>query len=213
MQGFFYTALPYNTASRYVDAAYEDIRRVVSLFEHAQDRIASDNAQWRTIDKDKESSLYSVRVKMPDMESSSISASLAPDGRTLTVSGKRKMEGCTCTETALRDVLLPYRPRSEDIGISLDAEKSELMITLAKDSKGAAVPIRVNVKDPAVAKESVEEDGAPKEVQSTAVAPDELSLAEKEKTLTEKFRAAGAAATLAAKVGSVDEASKAQAEA
>ena len=194
--GFFYLPM---SASRYVDNAYNDMRRVMQLVENAQEHLLFGDvvSSWNSMDKDMDSSSYQMRMRMPEIESSSISASLAQDGRTLLVSGKRKMDGCTCSPSTVREVLLPYRPRSEDIGLQLDAQKNELTITLARDSGGhTAVPIAVNVKDPIT--EEVVADKVPKE----------MSLADKEKTLTEKFRAAGAAATLATKVDSGDEAVK-----
>ena len=157
------------------------------LDHHPHERLGARGAQQHAATSSP--SRYTLSVRMPEVEDSSIAASLAPDGKRLLVQAKRKIEGCTCTESTVQEVLLPYRPRAEDVGVSLDSRNNILTVSLAREaSDNEPTPIAVEVK-------ATDKEAAKK----TDVEPAPPSLEEKEKTLTEKFRAAGAAASLSSR--------------
>jgi len=152
---------------------------------------------------------YQLKMKLPDMEPASVSAELASDGKSIQVVGERKIEGCTCRPSTVQDIPLPYRPRADDIHVTV--KDDVLSIKLARQAKAedAPTPLKVNVL------EAQDSKAAPKEEQETAQAtgntrplrfvPHEStrpmetktpSLQDKERTLAAKFRSA-ALATLA----------------
>lgn len=195
---FFYW--PQATSSVF-DNVYDDLRSLQNIAAtfHDQATAMAASTPWRVISTKDTSPSYTMRMRIPELEDSSIAASLAPDGKTLKIEGKRKIDGCTCGATTVREVSLPYRPRAEDIGLSLEPDQSVLTVTLAREAEGdAAVPIAVAVKEPAA--ESPKDEVVPVEQEKDK----EPTLADKERTLTEKFRAAGAAASAASKL-SADE--------
>merc|ERR1719498_1970961 len=88
---------------------------------------------------------------IPEMEPDSIGADLIQDesgGLAVKVTGTRKIEGCSCQPTAVREVPLPYRARSEDVSIHTDGS-SMVTIKLARGrvhTNQKAVPLTI-VKD------------------------------------------------------------------
>lgn len=154
---------------------------------------------------------YTLKMRLPELEPDSISASLASDSATLHISGKRKFEGCTCQPTTVREVPLPYRPRAEDISIALD-KNDVLSLALARSAKAdAPTPIKVSVAQEEAGALKSEKEPSSGETRPLRFIPhpsastdggehDEpkvdgaaSSLAAQEKSLTERFRAAAAA--------------------
>merc|ERR1719171_478408 len=154
---------------------------------------------------------YSMKLRLPDLEPATVSAALSSDGTKIEVTGERKIEGCSCRPTTVKEIGLPYRPRAEDVGVTI--KDGVLSLTLARHAKAdAPTPIKVQVMEepPAVAatKEQAEEAApagtrplrfvphasAASEQPSTAP-----SLQEQEKSLTDKFRNVALAAAEANK--------------
>ena len=143
---------------------------------------------------------YELKMRMPDLEPASLTAALASDGTKIEVVGERKIEGCSCRPSTVKEIGLPYRPRAEDIGMSID--KDVLSLRLARHAKAdTATPLKVSVatqKDENTSDHtSTESETRPlrfvphvsaAEGDATASTPQD-----QEKTLTEKFRSAALA--------------------
>lgn len=140
---------------------------------------------------------YSLKIRLPELEPDSISASLASESATLEVTGKRKFDGCTCEKTVVREVKLPYRPRPEDIEVTVLGADA-LSLKLARGSKAdAPTPIKVNVERVDETKKGwdkvrelrfVPHASATAEGDQKSDESKSLSVQEQEKTLTERFR-------------------------
>merc|ERR1719231_1784946 len=94
---------------------------------------------------------YELKVRMPDLEPASVRAALAQDGTKIEVIGERKIEGCTCTPSTLKEISLPYRPRAEDIDVAMEKD-GVLTLRLERHAKADA-PTPLNVKQAADKKE------------------------------------------------------------
>jgi len=86
---------------------------------------------------------YSLKMRLPAMEPDSVTAQLAADQSTIKVTGKRKVEGCACEPTAVREIALPYRPRSEDVSVAID--DNVLTLKLARHAQADA-PVSLSVQ-------------------------------------------------------------------
>ena len=142
---------------------------------------------------------YSLKVRLPDLEPHTVKAALAPDGTKIEIMGERKIEGCTCVPSIVREVPLPYRPRAEDIDVSVD-KNSVLSLRLTRHAKvDAATPLTVTAiqddKTPPGESEALRPIRfVPHASATESAAPTETTLDEQEKTLTDKFRSAALAA-------------------
>ena len=140
---------------------------------------------------------------MPELEPNSMRAALASDGTKIEIVGNRKIEGCTCSPSIVKEVPLPYRPRVEDIDVSL--EESVLSLRLSRHAFHAkadtATPLKVTTRsqdDKEAAADEAEERRPLRFVpHASAAEPSSTSptsLQEQERTLTDKFRTAALAA-------------------
>merc|ERR1719450_800696 len=127
---------------------------------------------------------------MPDLEPASIRAALAQDGTKIEVIGERKIEGCTCTPSTLKEISLPYRPRPEDIDVAMEKD-GPLTVKQAANKKDEEVrsSFRFVPHSSATATATATEQDA-----GAAEAASSSKLAEQEKGLTERFAAARAVA-------------------
>jgi len=141
---------------------------------------------------------YELNMRLPDLEPQTVSASLASDGKKIEVAGERKIEGCSCRPTSIKEIDLPYRPRAEDVDISM--KDGMLSIRLARQADAsAATPLKVKLVEEPKEKEAE----APADASQTrplrfvphASATDakKRSVDEQEKSLTDKFRSAALA--------------------
>merc|ERR1719198_1606407 len=73
---------------------------------------------------------YDLKLRLPDLEPQSVSAALASDGTKIEVAGERKIEGCTCQPRTVKEIALPYRPRAEDVGVTI--KDGVLSLSLAR---------------------------------------------------------------------------------
>jgi len=148
---------------------------------------------------------YVMRFQIPDVELDSLSATLVAGESALTLEGKRKFEGCECAKRVVGNVPLPYRPREEDIELVLGNDKNTLELKLARQARASpATPIKIKVQAEEPEVKSVEGTRPIRFVPhasatATAEKSAEATLQEKEKTVTEKFAAALAASSRAAK--------------
>merc|ERR1719465_290608 len=87
---------------------------------------------------------YELHVRLPALEPASVTASLAADGTKIEVTGERKIDGCTCRPTMVKEISLPHRPRPEDVDVSF--EKDILSLTMARHAKtNDPTPLAINV--------------------------------------------------------------------
>lgn len=140
---------------------------------------------------------YELKVRLPDLEPTSVRAALGADGTKIEVVGERKIEGCTCQPSTVKEISLPYRPRAEDIDVALDKEGVLSMRLLRQPAKAEdATPLKVSVaadKEPAPEAETRKLRFVPHE---SAQQPSSKAgtIEEQEKNLTDKFRSAALAA-------------------
>lgn len=134
-----------------------------------------------------------LSVPVLHLEADSLRLNLAADGKTLALSGERKIEGCKCTPSEDMTINLPFTPRVEDIQSSMN-EFGRLLITLPKHT-AVAEPIAIQITKPAPTPKQLH--FVPHESATTSPSTAEEKLEEKERTLTEKFRAAGLAVRIA----------------
>lgn len=156
---------------------------------------------------------YVMRLRVPDLEPESVEATLQADEAFLTLSAKKKYEGCSCDKRVVESVPLPYRPRAEDIEIELHDRSNILELRLARKAKATA-PIALSVKlagqQPQEA--AVEEtrkirfiphasatDGDETKVATNTEKKKSVALEERERSLTAKFAAALSTSSKAAK--------------
>ena len=62
---------------------------------------------------------YDLKIRLPDLEPGTVEAQLSSDGKKIEVKGERKIESCSCKPTTVREIALPYRPRAEDITVTI----------------------------------------------------------------------------------------------
>merc|ERR1719231_232712 len=88
---------------------------------------------------------YELKVRLPDFDPDSLTAHLASDGTKIEVVGERKIDGCSCSPSTVKEIALPYRPRAEDIDVSYDKD-NVLSLKLARHAKTeSATPLSVSV--------------------------------------------------------------------
>merc|ERR1719421_946990 len=146
------------------------------------------SSQW-VVSKD----AYELKVRLPELEPTSVRAALGVDGTKVEVIGERKIEGCQCHPSTVKEIALPYRPRVEDVDLALHDGVLALRLARQPPKAESTTPLKVSVAQK-------EEQVAPadEETRSLRFVPHESALApsleKKEATLTEKFRAAALAA-------------------
>lgn len=145
------------------------------------------------------SDAYDLKIRLPDLEPGTVEAQLSSDGKKIEVKGERKIESCSCKPTTVREIALPYRPRAEDITVTI--QEDTLHVTLSRHAQ-ADEPTPLTVKKvEAPAKETEEarplrfvpHASATEKTASTAQDEKVLTVQEQEKTLTDKFRSAALA--------------------
>jgi HSP20 family molecular chaperone IbpA len=141
---------------------------------------------------------YELKIRMPDLEPASLTAALASDGTKIEVVGERKIEGCSCRPSTVKEIGLPYRPRAEDIDMSV--EKDVLSLRLARHAKAdTATPLKVSMatqKDKDTSTETRPLRFVPhaSAAEGDATASTPMSTPQdQDRTLTEKFRSAALA--------------------
>ena len=150
---------------------------------------------------------YEYKLALPSLEPDSVTAHLSADGAKVEVSGRRKITSCECQPSTVREIALPYRPRAEDVSISID--KDVLSLRLARHSATAdapaPTPLTIKVEDrPKAAVEAQEPAGTrplrfvPHASAQEGAATDDKAadagVEAQESNLTDKFRAAARAA-------------------
>ena len=135
---------------------------------------------------------FVAKMIVPELEADSIGADLIEDesgGLAVKVTGTRKIDGCSCQPTAVREVPLPYRPRPEDV--SVHADGSVVTVKLARGrvegDQLKAVPLTVTKHRSQAPASTERERQAPK-----------TSVEAQERSLAAKFRAVAHAATVVA---------------
>ena len=152
---------------------------------------------------------YSMKLRLPDLEPATVSAALSSDGTKIEVTGERKIEHCKCVPSTVREVELPYRPRPEDIDVSIDGEV--LQVRLTRHAKTDA-PTPLAVKSVAADKDDKAETRPLRFVPHASAT--EGTLEAQEKSLSDKFRdVARAAIAVASEPPSAKEAAATTAEA
>lgn len=152
---------------------------------------------------------YNLKMRLPDVEPQTVSAQLAADGETIEVAGERKIEGCSCRPSTVKQVKLPYRPRAEDVDVTM--KDGVLSLTLARHAKAdAATPLKVNLpEEPKQEKEGDEPQTRPLRFvpheSAVETSPPSVDLDAQEKRLADKFRSA-ALASLATSLPSGEQA-------
>lgn len=150
---------------------------------------------------------YELKLRLPDLEPQSITAALSSDGTKIEVAGERKIDGCTCQPTTVKELSLPYRPRPEDVDVSIGTS-GVLSLRLARNNGNkvdAPTPLAVKVLEaPSTTstdnKEAREEPGTrplrfiPHASAAESSSSNVASLEQQEKSLTDKFRSAASAA-------------------
>lgn len=131
---------------------------------------------------------FVAKMIVPDMEADSIGADLIEDesGRpAVKVTGTRKIDGCSCQPTAVREVPLPFRPRPEDVRIHADGSVVTVKLARghAEKRQPKSTPLTVT-KQPASTEHERQASKA--------------SLEAQERSLAAKFRAVAHAATAVA---------------
>ena len=74
-------------------------------------------------------------LKIQGIEPGSLTASLSADGKSLNLSGKRQIEGCTCGANTIGSVDLPYTPNTNDVELTYKEEGQTLTVRLARHPK------------------------------------------------------------------------------
>merc|ERR1712227_1070240 len=146
------------------------------------------------------SDAYELKAHLPDVEPQSVTATLALDGTKIELTGKRKLEGCTCTPTTINEIELPYRPRAEDIDIAIKDDVLSLRLARKATAK-ASTPLKVTVVSEAPKDQS--DEAATQELRfvphgSALTQAKSQTLEEKEKSLTDKFRSVALASSAVA---------------
>lgn len=166
----------------------------LSRVEHQPTRAVESSPSWTaTTDS------YDLKVRLPEMEPHSVSASLASDGNHIEVVGERKIEGCSCRPSIVEQIRLPYRPRAEDISVIMKDDLLSLKLTRHAKEDGPT-PLKVTVSEPPKPADddaSAEAGTRPLRFVPHQSAVEKPSVEAQERTLTDKFRTA-ALATLAA---------------
>lgn len=159
---------------------------------------------------------YQMKMHLPDLEPRSVSAALTSDGKQIEIHAERKIEGCTCKSTTVKQINLPYRPRAEDVEVTM--KDDVLLLKLARHAKaGAPTPLKVNVLE---APKDKGDEPAPSSTRPLRFVPhasaaepaaeaktlDAKTLDEKERSLTDKFRSAALASLAASRTADSTEA-------
>lgn len=190
--GFFESSLMYPRAhdlfysDSYLPASYYSL----GGFPSCADRQPVRAPQWTAT-----SDAFNLKMLVPEMQPDSLTADLIQDesgGLAVKVTGTRKIEGCSCEPTAVREVPLPYRPRPEDVTVHTDGS-TMVTVKLARghaQSDQPKVPLTI-IKDKQVK--------APPAGTELSVAQEaQKSVEAQERSLTDKFRAVAHAATAVA---------------
>ena len=74
-------------------------------------------------------------------------AALGEDGTKVEVIGERKIDGCSCQPSTVKEIALPYRPRAEDIDVALDKHGILSMRLLRASKPESATPLKVTVTE------------------------------------------------------------------
>lgn len=127
---------------------------------------------------------FVFRTRVPPLEPGTVSATLAADGASLSITGKRKMAGCSCEPSDVTEIPLPYRPRTEDVALELDPKIDVVTVKLARSAKEADAPSAVKVvvaNDPTEARplRFVPHESATATMSATSSEMDEARLADK----------------------------------
>merc|ERR1719421_2161792 len=141
------------------------------------------SSQW-VVSKD----AYELKVRLPELEPTSVRAALGVDGTKVEVIGERKIEGCQCHPSTVKEIALPYRPRVEDVDLALKDGVLALRLARQPPKAESTTPLKVSVTQK---EEQVEE------TRSLRFVPHEsaqaASVEKQEENLTEKFRPAAPA--------------------
>jgi len=170
------------------DAFFDHLHDVATRWQEAQSVFASPaTSSWTTSPES-----YAIRVRVPELEPESVTASLAAEGASLELTGKRKFAGCSCEPASLVTVPLPYRPRAEDVDLVLDDTKNLVTVTLARKAK-ADSPTQLDVKrapPPGETRDENQESTRPLRFvpHISAAATAEPTLEQQETKLADKFR-------------------------
>jgi len=144
---------------------------------------------------------YELKMRLPELEPQSITAALAADGTKIEVVGERKIDGCTCQPTTVKEVKLPYRPRPDDIDVSIGSS-GVLSLRLARnksDKADGSTPLAVKVLEASPAPSADNKDEAQSEPGTRPLrfvphsSATDTPLEQQEKSLTDKFRSAALA--------------------
>lgn len=135
-----------------------------------------------------DSELCSITYPASHLEAESIRLTLDDTGKQLTLSGERKIEGCTCQPRDDVTISLPFTPRVEDIKSTLD-NAERLTITLSKHAK-MKEPVAIMIKKPEPLAEATSTFRFVPHASATAA-----SAEEKMKDAMDKFRAVAAFAS------------------
>jgi hypothetical protein len=171
---------------------YWDLPRYYSFYDLTPPtREADPSPHWRV-----SPDAYELKVRLPDLQPETVRATLGANGDKIEVVGERKIDGCSCSPSVVKEIAMPYRPRSEDIDVAYADKESVLSLRLTRHAKAeSATPLAVSVK--AEVKDKEEATTRP-----LRFVPHESATAEKsgstleaqEKDLAAKFRSAALAA-------------------
>lgn len=177
---------------------------------HAHSR-AIDLAHSRAIEKQRSYQLdpspywtssadaYELKMRLSDIEPQSVSAALASDGKKIELTARRKIEGCECKPAVVEQIALPYRPRAEDIAVTVKSDILSLKLA-RRASADESTPLEVTVQDKAPEAKEGDDSQTPAGTRPLRFVPHESanevqqpSVDEQEKSLTAKFRKAALA--------------------
>jgi len=168
---------------------------------------STESSHWTVSDE-----AYELKTRLPDLEPDSVTATLGAEGSKIQVVGERKIEGCSCRPSQVREISLPYRPRAEDISVAVD--RDVLSLRLARRPKTeTSTPLTVTVTRDKAAQEAPSTEVRPLRFvpHESATEDGPPSVEEKEKGLIDKFRSA-ALASVAVQAPSTKEAAATTAE-
>jgi len=174
-------------------AAYRPAPSWLSWFDEIDSNFETVRALTKTVDKiaraptwSSADDHYSTRLAIgTGIDAASLSASLSTDGSKLSLSGKKDIEGCTCSEKTVADIELPFTPKQDDVSLEFSESERILEIRLNRHAKlddDAARKLTIKPKQKVTADEK-------KEQTEVAARPSD-TLEANEKTLMAKFRAA-----------------------
>jgi HSP20 family molecular chaperone IbpA len=209
---YMYTAWP-PLAARYAniyEPDYSPFDRISDLSEYARKK-STENWWPRTASTDTwvaSNDAYTYKTRLPDLEPDSVTAEMSADSSSIKVNGKRAFDGCSCEARQVYDIELPYRPRADDVSVSIDS--GLLTLKLARHAKvSEAVPLKVTVAETTVAEKTTTDAPSPSGTRPLRFVPHESAttstnkddsegkvgsvstIEAQEKGLMDKFRAAG----------------------